>query len=106
MKIDFTKAQVLDLDGLPIIVDEKEIFADHKYLANSLLMASTENTGMQYLDRLELSMKINKGEVIDLEEQESEKLKTFISNMPNSNGLHVKAFLSCFKEKKPKENEG
>ena len=97
MKIDFSKAKVLDLDGNPILVNGVEVLADHKYFANMLATAGNEQVNIPYLDRMEIAMKINKGEVVDLEKAQQDAIKDYLQNVRGFNGLHIKAFLSCLK---------
>ena len=99
MKVNFSKAKVLDLDGNPILVNETEVLADHKYFANMLATAGSEQVAIPYLDRMEIAMKINKGEVVDLEKPEQDAIKDYLQNVRGFNGLHIKAFLSCLNEK-------
>lgn len=99
MKVNFSKAKVLDLDGNSFL-DENgvEVLANYKYLANTLAVAGNEQVAIPYLDRMEIAMKINKGEVVDLEKPEQDAIKDYLQNVRGFNGLHIKAFLSCLNE--------
>ena len=97
MKINFSKAALTELDGTPMVNSAGEpIYADLKLLANQLALTSNEQSGIQYVDRMDMAIKINKGEELDLERPIHEALKRYIENHPNLTGFAIQALLRCF----------
>lgn len=101
MKINFSKAVLTDLEGKPLLNAAGEPqTADYKHLANALYVGSSDQVGLSNLDKLEIAVKINKGEDVDLTEPQQDILKEFINRMQGTNGVHAAAWLKCFDKKK------
>ena len=69
MKYNFSKIELLDIEG-----NKVEGHDIHKHLANGLYVGATD------LDLVEKAMGINKGEEIELDKVEVEKIKEFINS--------------------------
>lgn len=96
MKIDF-KVQLHDLDGNPVMNGDEPLLLN-KTLANMLARDAHKDTGIGYADAMEWALAINKGEVIDLKENEQELLKKFIENAVEINALTKMELVKVFKK--------